>query len=489
MPGLTAILRRFITALLALALLGALWTTALGRLSDHDSAVSMLTAAGTDLINPLLVSNSSGLAQNGYAALQQAAVAHPDQPLPLLFVKPAVLGKEIVGKSFADGSRAIYHDVAEAYYTGGAGAAFSLPAQLQQLVATYSPFIQPGAAIPAIPGLPGAAPSGTSQSPLPKFPLPQLPAWGGPFYRTVGITPATLTAQGHSDELFVSRWFWLAAGLLGLLLALFSAGWTRLSSVAWAVFHSAWTVTLLALIAAYLVGSHPAQAAPYQDFLNIIGGAFFPVYATATIAGLLGVVAAFLLPRLLKVRMGQAAVAPSARAAKPHPYDVRGGYAPGGQGGGQQGYPSAAPSVRQSRTQDQYPGQYAPTAPAGYSDAPRPQRGYSGGQQPGSSDGPRQGYPGGQQSGYPGGQQSGYPGGQQSGYPGGQQSGYPGGMPQREYQPQPFSDYPATRDYPRQPSSEYPPTREYPPPSPYAPPNGPSSAHPYDAEPPTDPWR
>src|SRR6185437_14525789 len=59
--GIRKIITRFAGIILALTLLGALWSTALTRVSDRSTAVDLLTRAGTDIINPLLTANGSGM--------------------------------------------------------------------------------------------------------------------------------------------------------------------------------------------------------------------------------------------------------------------------------------------------------------------------------------------------------------------------------------------------------------------------------------------
>jgi hypothetical protein len=292
-----------IIGLLAFTLLGALWTTALTRISDRATATSLLTNIGTELLNPLLVANGSGLAQGTYATLEANARANPSQALSIAFVKPTVLGREIAGKDFAAGSTVIYSHLAAAYYDGGPNSAFSLPSQLQQVVNTYTPFTQLPTNLPGVPNVP-SSPTG---SPLPKLPIPQLPSFAEPFYAAVGISPTTLTKSGHDFEATWSGRFWLASLVLGALMALFGSGWARLSNVAWAVFHSSWHITGLLLLAAFLASRNAVQAAQYQGILSQVWGAFFPVYAGATAAGLVAVGIAKFAPMLLKRGAGQAA--------------------------------------------------------------------------------------------------------------------------------------------------------------------------------------
>jgi hypothetical protein len=339
MPSLGKTIRRYVTGLLALVLLGALWTTALGTISQRDNAVSLLTSAGTEALNPLLVNNGSGLGTSFYASLEASAVAHPSQPLAIAFVKPVVLGSAIAGKSYADGTAAIYHAVAQAYYDGGPGAAFSLPANLQNIVNTYTPFIQ---------NAQSAAGQAAGQLPIPQLPF-QLPSFAEPLWAATGISPTTLTASGHAFEMTWSQRFWLAGLVLGALLALFSAGWARLSSLGWALFHSAWHITTILLIATVVIYLNAAKAAPFRSILNTVGGAFLPVYLGATIGGLAVVGVATLLPKILAARAASPAPVPVAagRVARGEP--GAGAYPPGG-------YVPPMPGAPQ-------PGRYPPATP------------------------------------------------------------------------------------------------------------------------------
>ena len=351
MPNLGTTIRRYVTGFLALALLGALWTTALGRISERSNAVSLLTNIGTEVLNPILVNNGSGLGESAYAAIERNAAANPNKPIQLTFVKPQILGKEIAGKKFTDGSAVIYAHVAQAYYDGGPGAAFSLPDELQNIVGTYSPFIQ---------NAQNAASQAGGQLPIPQLPF-QLPSFAEPVWAATGISPTTLTAGGHDYEMTWSTRFWLASLVLGAILALFSAGWARLSSLGWAVFHAAWHITSLLLIAAGVIYFNAAKAAPFKTVLGIVGNAFLPVYIGATAGGLLIVGIATLAPKLIAAQAAKSAAQPApvaaGRAAPP-----AGAYQPGAFG-------SAAGSAAPPAGSFQ-PGGYTPPAggqtPGGY---------------------------------------------------------------------------------------------------------------------------
>ena len=237
---------RYLGILLALVLLGALWSTALGRLSEQSTAETLLTRAGTDIINPVLTANNSGIGEAFYQQLQGTAKRAPQHRAPDRLPESHVPGKAIAGKSFADGSRVIYAAVADAYYRLGPNGVFALPPQLQQVVSGYTPFVQ-------------QATSGV-KSPLPSLPIPQLPAFATNLYTTVGITPTTLTAEGHATSTSRSLWFWLIAGVLALILVLMNTGWDRLWSIAWPLFHSSWHIALFGLIATVLVNVKAAAS-------------------------------------------------------------------------------------------------------------------------------------------------------------------------------------------------------------------------------------
>ncbi|HLZ24925.1 MAG TPA: hypothetical protein VKQ30_22615 [Ktedonobacterales bacterium] len=346
MPLLSTNIRRTIAGFLGLALLAALWTTSLARLSDKPTSVALLTDAGTQLVNPLLVSNGTGITPTTYQQLERGAAAHPNQGVQILFIKPQILGSDIAGKSYTQGLQVIFGKVAEAYYAGGPGAAFSLPPQLQSVVGNFTPFTQ----------------LKTPISGIPQSPLPQLPSFVTPLFAHLGFTPTTLTADGHSAVMSLSLWFWIASGVLAALLALLGAGWARLSTIAWSVFHSSWHISLLLIIAAYLVSRNPTQAAPYRGVLGLVGGAIFPVYFGATIAGLLGVAACFAATHLpaRHASVAREAAPVAAHVAARHPY------MPSDTEPEHTAYTPQQPYPQQSWSQQPYPQSpaYPPTAPA-----------------------------------------------------------------------------------------------------------------------------
>jgi hypothetical protein len=281
-----ASIERYVAFFLALVLLGALWSTALGRLSEKSTAETLLTRAGTDIINPLLTANNSGIGQDFYQQLQTTAKAHPNDALPIGFLKLGIPGKDIVGKSFTDGSRAIYASVADTYYRLGPNGVFSLPPQLQQVVSGYTPFVQ-------------GSTSGI-KSPLPSLPIPQLPSFASQLYTGVGITPTTLTAEGHATTTSRSLWLWLISGVLALLLVLMNTGWNRLWSVAWPLFHASWHIALFGLIGTVLVNWKSDQAKPYLPILTLFSGNFLAVFYVAAVLGIALVVVSMIGNRVAK---------------------------------------------------------------------------------------------------------------------------------------------------------------------------------------------
>ena len=347
MPTFSGNIRRSIAGLLGVVVLSALWATGLARISEKPTAVALLTDAGTQLVNPLLISNGSGITQGTYQQLEREAAAHPSQSVQILFIKPPILGRDIASKSYSQALQVIFGKVAGAYYAGGPGAAFSLPAQLQSVVGSFTPFTQLKTPLPG----------------LPQSPLPQLPSFVTPLLTHVGFTPTTLTADGHNSVVTLSLWLWLAGGVLGLIVVIVGAGWARLSTLAWSVFHASWHITLLLMIAAYLVSRNPTQAAPYRNVLGLVGGAFFPLYAAATVAGLCGVAVCFVATRLIRQPakqtgpevMAQAVMAQAMRTPGYPAYPPYPPFPPSGQ----PGYPAPVP------------GESVAALPAGYTPPPQ----------------------------------------------------------------------------------------------------------------------
>ena len=288
MPSLSRPIRRVITLVLGLALLGALWTTALGSLSSEGSAVPMLTSAGTELLNPLLTANGNGVASGAWNAIQQQAKAHPDQSVSLPGIKVPVKGQDIAGMSFAQGTQVIYRQVAEAWYAHGITFAFNLPAPLQHAVSTYDPFVSKSLNVPG----------------LPKVSLPQIPSFLAPVLTHLGLSPTTLTASGHRSMLNLSRWFWIFSAALALALAVFSSGWHRLSNPAWSLFHASWHIALIGVAAWFLINHNKTAVAPYMGVVGPIGGAFFPIYGTAALVGLAGIIGSGVAKRGMRLGAG-----------------------------------------------------------------------------------------------------------------------------------------------------------------------------------------
>jgi hypothetical protein len=292
---------RWVAVALALVLLGALWSTALARISERATATNLLTRAGTDLINPVLIANDTGLGTALYQQIEQQAQAQPSQPVTLPFTTVPIPAHAIAGKSFADGSRAIYSAIANVYYTNGPNAAFKLPPQLQEFTGSYTPFVQQ---------------SGVNIPGVPQSPLPQLPSWTNNLVAHAGITPSTLTAAGHAAAVQQSLWLWIIAAALAVLLIVFNTGWNRLWAVAWPVFNSSWHIALIGIIGAVILSQHVAQAEPFRGIYDIVGTTFFPVFYVAALVGVVGVIVSLVGNRLTS---GAAtAAAPSGSGAPRH---------------------------------------------------------------------------------------------------------------------------------------------------------------------------
>lgn len=430
--------RRWVGLLLGLALLGALWLSFLTLLSDRAHAVPILTDAGTEIVNPLLLSNNSGIGfgQAAYDKLQAQAKAQPDQPLTIPFLKPQILGREIVGKSASEGTSIIYAHVANAYYDGGADAAFGLGPinpNLQRAVSGFGLVTQQAGS---------ALPVNTSK-------LPQLPPYVQTIVSSIGLSADTFTAHGHDNITTSARYFYIAAALLAGLLALLGRGWGRISSVAWALFHAAWVGVVVLGVVWLLIRLNPSAFASYSGLIGHVGAAAWPVYGGAALAGLAGVFAARLAGMAGRMRTARHAMRKIAPAAEPEPY------ASAQQGPRQYAPPRPQPQVSLPRANA---ARYSSFPPAP-SYSPGPQSPYDAGQ--GYSSAQQQGYPAGPA--YPAGQgQAGgqaYPGptyrsggparqGGNQGYAGG--PAYPGGDPAFG---NPQAGYPGAPAYPSQPAN------------------------------------
>ena len=295
---MNATLRRFVLFLLHIALIVAMWTTALARLSERPNAVALLTGIGTQVVNPALSATGTGVDQAAYAQLQQMAQASPSAPLPLPGLKAQVLGSDILGLSFADGTRVIYSKAAAAYYDGGPNAAFDLPALPTGFTNIFSDY--------------GALANFVKAQNAPVT-LPQLPTGVLGFVGHLGLSPSTLTAAEHQTLTNIALFAWLAALLLGLLVVLVSRRWGRISSVAWAAFNTALPGVILLGLAALIVSRNPAPLAKVSGLLGTIGDAFIPVYVGAAAAGVAGLV----LSGVLRLATRQDATARTAYVVQP----------------------------------------------------------------------------------------------------------------------------------------------------------------------------
>jgi hypothetical protein len=411
----TGNVRGLATLVLGLTLVGGLWEASLYNLSSRATATSVMTEVGVELINPVLVNNSLGLSNTLYTALQAQAKANPAQALSIPGLKVQVTGRDIAGKSFADGSRVIYQKVADGYYDGGWTAVLAVPDSLTRAFGAL-------AVLPQAAASQGAKQVGAPQ--LPSVPLPPLGA--------VGLSLQTFTAEGHAQVLALLRWFLGIAAAAAALLALASTGWRRLQAPAWALISGAIPGAFGIGVIAFFWARNSTTFAPYSGLLHLIGGAFMPIYFGAIAIGVLALVAAWVgdiithtvgVNQAAKARVREAAAAQAAFQA-PAPmyrppssagasgYGGWGGYqerrpigSPGGSAGGRPAYPQGPqgqqgrPIARSGPAGPNAPA-WQPSAPgAGWQQPPRPARQpYSNpnwGQQPAappSPSGPRQGW-------------------------------------------------------------------------------------------------
>lgn len=352
--GKRMIIRGRIHHLFGVVLLATLWVTSLANLSGRATATSVLTEVGANVLNPYLASNSFGLAEKAYGGLQVAAKAHPNDALPLPFLKVQIKGSEIVGRNFADGTRIIYGKVAEGYYDNGPATVFNLPPQLSQAIDTYGLFLATGSA-------PQNLPQGVT--------LPHLPSFLQPFFIATGLSPYTLTAQGHARIMSFLLWFWLATLILAALSFLLD---TRSMSRRFAkLFLGAFNGTLppVLLIASVwaLATFKPLIAAPYMGMLRLVTSSFLPVYGGAfAVSGV-----ALILFKVLPMFLGRAgASAPSYRepapVAAPLPQQrYQPSYSPSEAYPQPSSYPSASAYPQSSYpTTDAYPQSPSPSAGA-----------------------------------------------------------------------------------------------------------------------------
>jgi hypothetical protein len=272
----TGNVRGLVTLVLGLALVAGLWETSLLNLSSRTTATAVMTEVGAELINPMLVNNSLGLNNTLYSALQNQARANPAQPLSIPGLKVAVTGRDIVGKSFTDGSRVIYAKVAAGYYDGGWTAVLAAPDSLTHALGTL-------ALLPQAAASQGAKQVGVPQ--LPNVPLPPLGA--------VGLSLQTFTAAGHAQVLALDKWLIGIALLCLLLLALGSKRWQRLTAPAWALVSGALPGAVGIGVIAFFWARNSALFQPFSGLLHALAGAFVPVYGGAMAVGVTALVVAW----------------------------------------------------------------------------------------------------------------------------------------------------------------------------------------------------
>jgi len=237
--------RGLFALLLGFALLGGLWVTALVSLSTPATATAVMTEAGIAVINPAL--GSLGVGPTVLSAIQADAATHPNDPVDIPGLKTNAIGltkHDLVGLTFDQATRKIYGNVAKTYYASGPNAVFAL-------------------SVPTI-------------SLLPDTHLDWLAA--------LGLSASTLTAHGHAQTQQLALWLWGAAALLGLLVLVLSTGWARLYSLSHAIFTGAVPGLVLIGVVWLLWQRAPGVFGPFATLLNLIGGAFVPIYLGAGIA-------------------------------------------------------------------------------------------------------------------------------------------------------------------------------------------------------------
>jgi hypothetical protein len=290
-------IRKTVYTLLGALVLTTLWVTSLTLLSTRPAATTLLTDAGAQVLNPFLVAHETGISQSTYATLEQDARAHPSRPLSLSILKVRVQGSEIVGRSYDDGMHIIYGHVAATYYDSGPGAVFALPADVQKILPTYG-FFNPGA---------------STQQIVPGVSIPtQLPDFLQPFFAVTGFTPDSLTNASHQHIASLLLWFWVATLVLGALTLLLDRDDKRLSSFAASVTHGAWPVILVLGVAWGFSLLNPTGFAPFRGAFGVVVAAFLPIYGTAFVLGLAGLV----VTKIVTARAPQAAKAPATAEAK-----------------------------------------------------------------------------------------------------------------------------------------------------------------------------
>ncbi len=332
------LLRSLAHTIFGFLLLTALWVTALSFLSMRGPSTAVITDLGVDALNPWLVTKHIGLDTTAYTKLEQFASANPGKPLPLTFIKPQIMSSDIKGLPYAQGVRLIYSRVADAYYTGGPAATFSLPAPVAGAVQTFALFPQQyDAAVKAAP----------------------LPTWLQPFLLYTGLAPDSLTASGHARIADMLPKFWMAALLFAGVIFLLNILGRRnpVSSLALAAWHGAWP-TLAVFGILWLIGTlYPARVQSVAAAFGVVAGSFLPVYGVAAAAG----IGVYLVSRFAGSMAHSFGKRP-APAKVPAPAAVRAGYTthpddtPSYTPGGVPSYPAARPSAARPSTGRYQPG-------------------------------------------------------------------------------------------------------------------------------------
>jgi hypothetical protein len=295
---LLGLARLVLTLGLAIGMGNALWQTFLVNVSARPAATTLIVEVGAEIVTPTIADRSDGLNEAGWSAVQDVAKLHPDDSLPISGLRVTILGKDIAGKSYADGMRVIYGKVAGAYYDSGPNAVFDPDSVWAQAFNSLDQFVGQAQA-----GQAGAA--------------TQIPSIA------VGVLSATvqlLTAKGHAEAVTRDNWSIGIAAVLALLLALVSRRWGRLANVAVGAFLG--TLPGVAVLAgvAFQWPRSPQLFQPYAPLLHLIGDQFRPLYLAAlgaAIAGIAVAIAGAIAAKILAARQPTVAPAPArARASR-----------------------------------------------------------------------------------------------------------------------------------------------------------------------------
>ncbi len=289
---LLGIARFVLMLVLAVGTGNALWQTFLVNLSSRTVATALITEVGAAFVTPAIASRSDGLNEAGWSALQDSAKLHPNDPLPVPGLKVAILGKEIAGKSYTDGMRAIYAKLAGTYYDGGPSAVFDPDSVWAQTFSSLDQLAQSGLA-----GQGGA--------------VVQVPSIAAGL-----LTSAlqVLTAQGHAAAVTRDNWSIGIASALALLLVLVSRRWGRLFNVAFGALLGVLPGAAVLAGFAYQWSRSPQLFQPDATLLHLVGNQLAPLYLAAigaTLTGIAVAIAGAIAAKVIAARAGAGAPAPA----------------------------------------------------------------------------------------------------------------------------------------------------------------------------------